>query len=89
MSCFIAKLMTSTDWDAHSDHLRDDHLSASTAASEICGWVKVGIDVYIPRRKYQVKPLSSTWFSAACSAAIANNFFFCVCTKRIDFLSPK
>ena len=74
MSFFIAKLMTSTDWDAPWQDIFK--LSASAAASEICGWVKVGIDVYIPRRKYQVKPLSSTWFSAACSAAIANNFFF-------------
>ena len=31
-------------------------LSASAAASEFCEWVQVGIDVYIPRRKYQVKP---------------------------------
>ena len=30
----------------------------------------VGIDVYIPHRKYQVKLHSSPWFSAACDAAI-------------------
>ena len=47
------------------DHLRDVpwedifKLSASTAASEFCEWVQVGIDVYIPHRKYQVKPHSS------------------------------
>ena len=34
-------------------------LSASAAASEFCEWVQVGIDVYIPHRKYQVKPHSS------------------------------
>ena len=47
------------------DHLRDVSwedifkLSASAAASEFCKWVQVGIDVYIPHRKYQVKPHSS------------------------------
>ena len=40
-------------------------------------WVQVGIDVYIPHRKYQVKPHSSPWFSAACAAAIVHrNHFF-------------
>ena len=47
-------------------------LGASAAASEFCGWVQVGIDVYIPHRKYQVKPHSSPWFSAACAAAIVH-----------------
>ena len=50
---------------------------ASAAASEFCKWVQVGIDVYIPHRKYQVKPHSSPWFSAACAAVIAHrNHFF-------------
>ena len=59
-------------WDDLCDHLRDVpwedifKLSASAAASEFCEWVQVGIDVYIPHRKYQIKPLSSPWFSAAC-----------------------
>ena len=54
-------------------------LSASPAASEICEWVQVGIDVYISHRKYQVKPHSSPWFSAACEAAIVHrNHFFCL-----------
>ena len=52
-------------------------LSASAAASEFCEWVQVGIDVYIPHRKYQVKSHSSPWFSAACAAAIIHrNHFF-------------
>ena len=48
------------DWDGLRDHLRDVpwedifKLDASTAASEFCEWVQVGIDVYIPHRKYQV-----------------------------------
>ena len=45
-------------------------LSASAAASEFCEWIQAGNDVYIPHRKYQVKPHSSPWFSAACAAAI-------------------
>ena len=71
------------DWDGLRDHLRDVpwenifKLSASAAASEFCEWVQVGIDVYIPHRKYQVKPHSSPWFSAACAAAIVHrNHFF-------------
>ena len=73
------------DWDDLGDHLRgvpwEDifKLSASAATSEFCEWVRVGIDVYIPRRKYQVKPHSSSWFSASCAAAILHiNHFFCV-----------
>ena len=52
-------------------------LSAS-AASEFCEWVEVGIDVlYISHRKYQIKPHSSPWFSAACAAVIVHrNHFF-------------
>ena len=33
--------------------------------------------MYIPHRKYQVKPHSSSWFSSACAAAIVHrNHFF-------------
>ena len=59
------------DWDGLCDHLRDIpredifKLSASTAASEFCEWVQIGIDVYIPHCKYYVIPHSSPWFSAA------------------------
>ena len=52
-------------------------LSASAAASEFCEWVQVGIDVYIPHRKYQIKPHSSPCFSAGFAAAIVHrNYFF-------------
>ena len=52
-------------------------LGDSAAASEFSLWVRVGIDVHIPHRKYQVKPHSSPWFSAACAAAIVHrNHFF-------------
>ena len=52
-------------------------LGASAAASEFCEWVRVGTDVYIPQRKYQVKPHSSPWFLSSCAAAIfhRNHFF--------------
>ena len=71
------------DWYGLHDHLRDVpwedifKLSASAAAGEFYEWVQVGIDVYIPHRKYQVKPHSSPWFSTACAAAIVHrNPFF-------------
>ena len=71
------------DWDGLCDHLRDVpwedifKLSVSAAAIEFCVWVLVGIDVYIPHRKYQVKPHSSPWFLAACAATIVHrNHFF-------------
>ena len=74
----IAYEYSHTDWDGLRDHLRDVpwedifKLGASAAASEFCEWVQVGIDVYIPHRKYQVKPHSSPWFSAGCAAAIVH-----------------
>ena len=49
------------DWDGLHDHLKDVlwedifKLGASAAAREFCEWVQVGIDVYIPHWKYQVK----------------------------------
>ena len=71
------------DWDGLCDHLRhfpwEDifKLRASTAASEFCELLQVGIDVYNPHDKYQVKPHSFPWFSASCPAAIAHrNHFF-------------
>ena len=71
------------DWDGLRDYLRDVlwedifKLGASAASSEFCEWVQVGIDVYIPHRKYRIKPNSSPWFSAACVAAIVHrNHFF-------------
>ena len=81
----VAYDYSGADWDGLPDHLRDVlwddilKLSASAAASELCEWVQVGIDVYIPHRKYQVKPHSSPWFSAAFAAAIVHrNHFFCL-----------
>ena len=67
------------DWDGLHDHLRDVWREDifKLGASEFCEWIQVGIDVYIPHRKYQVKPHSSPWFSASCAAAIVHrNYFF-------------
>ena len=52
---------------------------------DIVGDVLIGIDVYTPHRKYQVKLHSFPWFSAACAAAIVHRNHFFVCTKRINF----
>ena len=41
-----------------------------------------GIDVYIPHRKYQVRPHSSPWFSAACATIIVHS-------KSINFLTKE
>ena len=74
---------SSADWDGLCDHLRDVpwedifKFSASAATGEFCELVQIGIDVYIPHHKYEVKPLSSPWFSAAFVAAMVHrNHFF-------------
>ena len=69
-------------WDGLCDHLTDLpwedilKLCASAAASEFCEWIQVGLGVYIPQHKYQMKPHSSPWFSAACAAAIVHRYHF-------------
>ena len=79
----IAYVYSRADLDGLRDHLTDVpwedifKLGASAAASEFCQWFQVGTDVYTPHRKYQIKPHSSPWFSAACAAAIVHrNHFF-------------
>ena len=78
----IVFVYSRADWGSLCDHLRDVawedvfKLSASAAASEICEWIQVGIDVYIPHRKYQLKSHWSPWFSAACAAAIVHRNHF-------------
>ena len=79
----IAYDYSCANWDDLPDHLRDVPCEdvfklGASAAREFCEWVQVGIDVYLPHRKYQVKPRSSPWFLAASAAAIAHkNHFFC------------
>ena len=84
------------DSDGLHDHLRDVlwedifKPGASAAASEFCEWVQVGTDVYIPHRKYQVKPHSSPWFSAVCAGAIVHrNHFFCLYQREKSYSKVK
>ena len=83
----IAYDYSHTDWDNLRDHLRDVKREdifkpkASAAASEFCEWVPVGIDVYIPHRKYPVKPHSSPLFSVFCAAAIVIEITFLFVSK--------
>ena len=83
------------DWDGLHDHLRDvpwQHifkLGASVAPSAFCEWFQIGIDVHISHRKYQVKPHSSPWFSAACAAAIVYRNHFFRLYQRINHLILK
>ena len=47
------------------------NVSTSTAATGFCKWVQVGIVLYIPHHKYQVKPHSPPLFSSAWAVAIS------------------
>ena len=71
------------DWDVLCDHLTDIPLTGiftigvSVADVEICDWVQIGIDLFIPHWKSLVKPHSSSGFKAACAVAIVHrNHFF-------------
>ena len=74
----IAYDYSHADCDGIHDNLRDDlwedifNFSASAAANEFCECIQVGMYVYIPHCKYEVKPHSFPWFSAACAAAIVH-----------------
>ena len=84
MSCFTALLMTifvliETLWVIIWEifHWKVFLNYASAAASEFYEWFQVWTDVYVPHRKYQVKPHLFPRFSAACAAAIVHrNHFF-------------
>ena len=73
-------------WSDLFDHLRDvpweDNFKVrgSHAASGLFEWLQIGIHVYIPPHcRYQVRLHSSTWFPAACAAAIVHrDNFFCL-----------
>ena len=52
-------------------------ISLNYAAGELCKWIRVGIDVYIPHRRYQVMSHSSPCFLAAYTVVIVyGNYFF-------------
>ena len=66
------------------------HRRTSASASEFSEWVKVGIDECIRHRKYQVKPHSSPWFSAAWAAAIVDRIhIFCLYQENKSFESKE
>ena len=70
------------NWYSLHDHLRDvpwdDIIKFSTSAAgcEFSEWGQVGIDVYVPHRKYQVKRHLSPWFSVTCAAVVVHRYHF-------------
>ena len=70
------------DWDGLRDHLRYvpwidifKH-DATYAPKEIAEWVEIGIDCYIPHRKFQFKPHSSPWFTPCAAVITHRNHYF-------------
>ena len=90
---------TAFDYSCFNQYCLRDHLidvtwedvfkldASPPAASEVCGsgW----IDVYIPHWKYQLKPYSSPWFSAAYIAAKAYRNHFFRLYKQKNSSAPK
>ena len=62
---------------------------ASAAFSEFCGWVQVGIDVYISHCKYQVKSHYLCGFQLLLQLPQFIEITFFVCTNRINLLNLK
>ena len=84
----IAYDYSCADWDSFNDHLRDvpwEDIFKLGASLLLVNFVS-GIDVYIPDRRYQIKPHSSPWFSAACTAAIVHRNGFFVCIRSINLM---
>ena len=89
----IAYDYSRADWKGLCDDLRDVlwedsfKFRAFATATEFCGWLQVGVGVYIPHRNYQIKPRSSPWFSATFAASIvlleASKLAYANKTKRI------
>ena len=86
-------LYSEADWDGLRDHLRDmpwldisKHDAATYAAKEITEWVEIGIDCYIPHRKFQLKHRSSPWFTPSCAAAIAHRNIISISTIGMRLL---
>ena len=74
---------TMADWDSFRTFIADLPLSSmfkkdvSSIVSDLTEWLIVGIDHFIPAKKFQQKPNSQPWFSPECAAAIAHrNHFF-------------
>lgn len=53
------------------------NLPIENCTSGVSSWVKVGMNAFIPSRKYHLKPQSSPWFTPRCTATIAHrNHYF-------------
>ena len=61
--------------------IRFDEVEISTP----CALCTIKPSVY----RYQVKPLSSPWFSAACAAVIVHRNHFVKCTNRVNLRNLK
>ena len=49
----------------------------TSTAKEITEWVEIGIDCYIPHKRFQLKPHSSAWFTPSCATTISHyNHYF-------------
>lgn len=77
------------DWDSLHDFLRYVpwtgifNTTNENCATQVSSWLKAGIDLFIPSRKYQVEPQSSPSFKPAYSSAIAKrNHYFCYTRVR-------
>ena len=74
----IAHDYSSDDWNGLHDHLKDILwedifvLGASATVTEFYMCLQVGIDVYIPHHKYQVKPHLSPRLSNVCATVITH-----------------
>ena len=71
------------DWDNFRSYIADAPVKhfykfrASKLASLISDWIRNGIDIFIPHKKFQQKPHSQPWFTPACAAAISHrNHYF-------------
>ena len=72
------------DWDGLCDPLKD--VPWEDIFKLLGGFGLEVMYIYIPHRKYQVKPHLSLWFSAACAAAIVHrNHFFPLYQKDKSF----
>ena len=71
------------DWDGFRSFLADIPLNSifkrgpSRIAKELSDWITVGMECFIPSKKYQQRPNSQPWFTPECASSIAHrNHFF-------------
>ena len=71
------------DWNNFRSYLADSPIQnffkfqLNKLVNLLSDWIRNGIDIFIPHRKFQQKPHSQPWFTPACAAAIAHrNHYF-------------